>query len=97
MATRHRDRSILRRCSHESWSVILSATKTAEAIEQFKAALRLDANHVDAHFNYGELLAGLGKIDEAKYQYQEALRVAPGYQAAQTALRNLGESKAGIL
>ncbi|MBI5216559.1 MAG: tetratricopeptide repeat protein [Ignavibacteriae bacterium] len=64
--------------------------KTEEAIQHFETAIRLDANHVNAHFNYGNVLAKAGKVEEAKFHYSEALRVAPGFQAARTALRQLG-------
>jgi tetratricopeptide (TPR) repeat protein len=51
--------------------------RTAEAIEEYREALRLKPDYVDAHNNLGTAYAMQGRIDEAIGEYKQALRLTP--------------------
>jgi protein O-mannosyl-transferase len=58
-----------------------------EAIEQYKAAIRIKPIYIDAHLNLGTALASIpGRIPEAIAQYQAALRLRPDYAEAHNSL-----------
>jgi tetratricopeptide (TPR) repeat protein len=58
-----------------------------EAIEHYRAALRLDPGRALVHTKLAEVLDHEGRIDEAILEYEEALRLDPLQPAAQN---NLG-------
>ncbi len=58
------------------------------AIEEYRAALETGVRDPRVHLNLGNALARTGRIDEARDQYQEVLRIAPDYEA--TVRTNLG-------
>lgn len=58
------------------------------AIEEYRAALDTGVRDPRVHLNLGNALARTGRIDEARSQYQEVLRIAPDYEA--TVRTNLG-------
>src|SRR6266699_3352379 len=47
------------------------------AENQYRIALRLNPNCADCHFEYGVLLAGLGREDEATAQTNQAIELDP--------------------
>jgi tetratricopeptide (TPR) repeat protein len=59
----------------------------AEALLQYREALRINPRSFEAHGNLGNLLDEMGKTDEALMQYQEALKLNP---KAPLAHENLG-------
>ena len=65
--------------------------RTAEAIEHFSEAVRLQPNDAAAHFNLGTALGAQGQIEAAAQQFRTALRLRPGYAAAEL---NLGKALA---
>ncbi|MBI5215300.1 MAG: tetratricopeptide repeat protein [Ignavibacteriae bacterium] len=74
-------------------NLYLSQGKESEASRELQNALRMNPNHIEAHFNYGHVLARTGKFKEARFQFEEVLRLAPGYQAAKEALQRLENVK----
>jgi Flp pilus assembly protein TadD len=44
--------------------------------------LRLKPNYVEAHNNLGAALFTMGKMSEAKTEYEAALRINPDFDAA---------------
>jgi Flp pilus assembly protein TadD len=44
--------------------------------------LRLKPNYVEAHNNLGTALFTMGKMSEAKTEYEAALRINPDFDAA---------------
>ena len=48
-----------------------------EAIAQFKAVLRVEPDHADAHMNLALTFRQLGRTQEAARHYTEALRLNP--------------------
>ncbi len=68
---------------------LLQEGKTAEAIEQFKLAMKLNPQSEDTHFNLGIALAKQGDLDAAVAQYTEALRLMPDYAEAHNNLGNV--------
>ncbi len=58
------------------------------AIVEYRAALETGVRDPRVHLNLGNALARTGRIDEARDQYQEVLRIAPDYEA--TVRTNLG-------
>jgi Flp pilus assembly protein TadD len=51
--------------------------------------LELNANNPEAHFNLGYALSRLGRIDEARLHFAEALRLKPNYTEARKQLEML--------
>ena len=58
----------------------------------FREALKIKPDNAQVHYNFGFVLAGCGRIDEAIAHFQEALRIKPDYAEAHfnlgTALAN---------
>lgn len=52
------------------------------AAREFAAALELDPSLVDARFNLGQVLFGLGRTDEARAQFEAALAADPEHAGA---------------
>jgi tetratricopeptide (TPR) repeat protein len=63
-----------------------SGSQLDEAVEQFRATLRLMPDSVEAHNNLGIALASQGKLDEAIDHFQQALTRDPEFADAR---RNL--------
>lgn len=61
-----------------------------EAIEQYRAAARLDPPEFRPHYNMGNALMKLGRSDEAIQSYLEALRRHPEHEGSREALRRAG-------
>ena len=64
-------------------------TYREEAVESFRAALRLQPNLAAAHINLGDLLAQDGKDAEAAEHLEEAIRLAPNDDRALKLLREV--------
>jgi len=54
-----------------------AVTKALQAENQYRIALKLNPNCADCHFQYGVLLAGLGRNDEAIAQTNQAIELDP--------------------
>jgi tetratricopeptide (TPR) repeat protein len=52
------------------------------AVAEFREALRIDTNDVEAHFNLGIALSAQGKTDLAIAEYRDALRIKPDFAEA---------------
>jgi tetratricopeptide (TPR) repeat protein len=65
---------------------LLRKGQAAEAGEHLAVAVRLTPGDPVIHCYYGKALAAAGKLDEAKAQFIEALRLKPGYTEAQMSL-----------
>jgi len=57
-----------------------------EALQEFREAVRLRPADSVARYNLGNMLAGLGRPDEAAIQFREALRLNTNLRQAQAAL-----------
>jgi tetratricopeptide (TPR) repeat protein len=74
--------------AHYNLATVLDRSgKVGEAIEHYRAAVRLKPDYVKAHNNLGAALAVVGKTSEAIKHYQEALRLEPDNAEARS---NLG-------
>jgi protein O-GlcNAc transferase len=51
--------------------------RTDEAVAQFRAALQLKPDFVEAHHNLGSALIQQGQLDEGIEQFNEAIRINP--------------------
>ena len=60
--------------------------RTSEAIEQYRAVLRLKPDHLDANLNLGIALIGSSRAQEATNYLVAALRTKPDYARAQGAM-----------
>jgi Flp pilus assembly protein TadD len=60
-----------------------------EAIENYREALRLNADNPEANFNLGMALLREGKREEARSRLTEALRLKPDYAEARMRLEVL--------
>jgi len=54
-----------------------SRGRTEEALAQFRKALSVDPNHVEAHNKLASMLYRLGRADEAMAHYRQALALRP--------------------
>lgn len=58
-------------------NALREAGRPAEAVQQYREALRLKPDYMNAHNNLGTLLAELGRFAEAEPHLREALRLKP--------------------
>ena len=63
--------------------------KNDEAVVELRQALQVNPNYPEAHYNFGCLLASLGRKEEATAQFAEALRLQPDYSDAKEQLQRL--------
>ena len=61
-----------------------------EAIMAYEHVVELDPAYVSGHLRLGDLYLRVGRKDEARAEYEEALIVEPGNSAAQERLEGLG-------
>ena len=61
--------------------------RVSEAVEQFRAALRIRPDHAKAHYNLGVIAMGESRVADAAESFRSALRTQPDYVEA---LNNLG-------
>jgi protein O-mannosyl-transferase len=62
--------------------------RTAEAINAYEEALRLQPAYPEAHNNLGNALLASGRATEAVAHYEEAIRLRPGFGEARSNLAN---------
>src|SRR5437764_8057524 len=58
--------------------------RSSEAIAHLVAAVDLNPNYAEAHYNLAVLLENLGRTDDAISQLQRAVKSDPGRQEVQT-------------
>jgi len=74
---------------HNNLGIALSRKKQfAEAIANFREAIRLQPNYAEAHNNLASTLGDQRKFIEALAHFQEALRLKPNYAEAHNNLGN---------
>ena len=73
--------------------VLRARGRLAEAVEEYRQAVRLNPVWAEAHVNLGVSLAGLGKVDEAIGAYEKALSLRSDMGAAHFNLAALLASK----
>jgi tetratricopeptide (TPR) repeat protein len=56
---------------------LTKANKIPQAIAKLEEAVRIAPEYRDAHWNLGALYGRLGRIDEARAQFQKALEIGP--------------------
>ncbi|MGH7943506.1 MAG: tetratricopeptide repeat protein [Opitutaceae bacterium] len=76
-------------------SALFQAGRAAEAIEHYRAAIRLQPSYAEAHFNLGLVLSRLGRSAEAITAYAEAVRLRPDDERAKGELARLSGGRAG--
>lgn len=67
----------------------LDQDRLEEALHAFRAAVRLDPYHADAHANLGVLMEVLGNPHDALHCYEAALSVNPAHAGARANLTML--------
>ncbi|MBA4313387.1 MAG: hypothetical protein C0417_12255 [Chlorobiaceae bacterium] len=63
--------------------------KHEQALDQYAAIIRQDKNNAAAYYLSGKTFEKLNRISDAERQFREAIRIAPTYLDAQTALQKL--------
>ena len=58
-------------------AILLRRGRLPEAIDEFKAALRIKPDYADAHYNIGNGLVKQGNLTEGIYHFRETLRLQP--------------------
>ena len=81
--------------AHSQLSIILvKQGRPKRALQHIERALKIDDQQVGYHLNRGAILAGLGRLSDAKTAYEEGLRLDPGNQLGLDAIsRIVGELK----
>jgi predicted TPR repeat methyltransferase len=81
-------------------SLYLAAGNSAEAVEAYQTAIRLDPRYVLARINLADTLAEIGRAREAIEAYRTALSIDPGssdgHIGLAVALLRIGESAAAV-
>jgi tetratricopeptide (TPR) repeat protein len=70
-------------------SKLLEKGRYADAIEQYRKAIKLNPDDEDSHYNLGLALAKAGDSTGARKEYEEALRISPEHPEAHMNLGNL--------
>jgi Flp pilus assembly protein TadD len=65
--------------------------KYAEALGHFEAAAKLNPNHAEAQNQAGQMLARLGRKDEARARFEAALKLNPQSESARKGLTALAQ------
>jgi len=65
---------------------LLETRQQAEAIRELRAALSRPGIPVDIHNDLGIALASTGHLDEALLEFQQAVKLQPGSEAAKNNL-----------
>lgn len=63
-----------------------AARQFREAVEQYSAVISRDPRNVEAHCNLGYAFSKMGRLDEAKAEFQKALEIEPGNEMARANL-----------
>ena len=63
------------------------------AIKEYRGALTINPNYLQAHLNLGNALAIKGDLDGAIKEYNEALVINPSFVAAQNNLKIVLDKK----
>jgi adenylate cyclase len=56
--------------------------KTSEALEAFSELVRRNPNYISAHLHLAGLYSEAGKIDDARQEIAEVLRINPSYRVS---------------
>ena len=65
---------------------LAGADRIAEALEAFRAAIKLKSDFIEARFDLSHLLHRTGALEEAESGFRQLLRVSPGVAHAKLAL-----------
>ncbi len=66
------------------------------AERMFKGAISLDYNYLDCRNNYGVFLKKLTRLDEAKHQFEECIRVNPKYDSPYVHMGEIYQEKGDL-
>ncbi|MCI5064810.1 tetratricopeptide repeat protein [bacterium] len=69
-----------------------AAESTADKLFYFRRALRLCPDAPEWHVELGRVYRSLGRHEDAKFEYEEALRIQPEFEAAKNGLEGLPEN-----
>jgi tetratricopeptide (TPR) repeat protein len=72
-------------------NALVSQDRYLEAIEHYRAAIRLHPDDANAEANLGAALAETGKVSEAKVHLQRALRIDPHHKLARENLDQINQ------
>lgn len=75
--------------SSQAAAALVVAGRLAEAQAAAELATQVDPDYADARYNLGQVYERNGSPDQARFQYQQALRLQPGHQEAARALARL--------
>lgn len=67
---------------HDLATLYQRAHRPAQALSMHERAVRLGLDVADAHYNHGNTLQSLGRLEEASAAYRRALQKEPGHRLA---------------
>jgi tetratricopeptide (TPR) repeat protein len=90
-AARKREEQKLQDCAaaFRSFEKAQEAKDPRGAVALYRDGLNLCPNDDVAHYELGKILAGLGRLDEARAEFDTALRINPNFQGAKQELEKL--------
>ena len=59
------------------------------SIDEYKKALSLNPDYPEAHYNLGLIFKALGRKEDGKKEFEEALRIVPNFKEAKDNLEEL--------
>jgi len=81
-------------------NLLLISDQVCEAIKQFKSALTLNKNLLEAHINLGNIYLKSEQFDKAEHHYRKAIEIKPNYWKSHaqlaTSLSNLTRNDEAI-
>ncbi len=81
---------------HKNMAVLYAQDRDfTRAMAEFKTALNQNWKDPEAHTQLGMVYATLGKIEDAKRSFENALRIEPQHEAAKQALDSLAKNGSG--
>jgi O-antigen ligase/tetratricopeptide (TPR) repeat protein len=73
-------------------AALVMAGRLPEAQAAAELATQVDPDYADARYNLGQVHERSGNAEQARFQYQQALRLQPDHEEAQRALARLASS-----
>ena len=68
----------------------------SSAERMFQGAITLDYNYLDCRNNYGVFLKKLQRLDEAKHQFEECIRINPKYDSPYVHIGEIAQEKGDL-
>jgi len=95
MAARRKEEQRRENCSRAfgRFELAQRAPDPREAVALYRQGLNLCPDDDVAHYELGKILQGMGSAEEARREFEAALRINPNFQDAQRQLENMQKNR----